>query len=147
MPTAQDKVFNVLADDLATGGPGVTLDEFSDRTGLSYTQVRYVIATLREVFGESEKVNLVAHRPEGRGQWRYQFVGSLEEAKSWTRSRTTDAIGRMRTLRNITASIMRGEPDDRERLIAEIMHKGTTRIIEDLRDLTRYLDIDDEIKV
>lgn len=141
MRSHQAMLWDALVADYEVEGPGLTIDELSEKTGMTMQQIRDAIFALRNAFGESEDVNIVAIPPAKKGQWNYRLVGTMDGATSWTENRMRDALTRAKTIRNIVASVQRGEPDPRTALKAKIVHRSLVRMEEELRDAMELFDL------
>lgn len=94
------------------------------------------VRDLRVMMGDSDSINLIAD-PQGSGeQWLYRLVGTVDEGREWVTNRVGDVEGRIRTLQAVVASAVSGS-DGRsiEGRKARILHRGISRIVEDLDEL------------
>lgn len=93
---------------------------------------------LRLLLGNDDEIVLVCD-PQGRREpWRYRLVGGskIEDAVVWQGNRIRDSAARIVTQCAATAAQVRatdGRTNDGRR--ARIMHRGLTRIQEDLAEL------------
>jgi len=95
-----------------------------------------VARKLRIMLGNDDTINLVCE-PQGQSQpWRYQLVGTVDDARGWVTNRMTDCETRVVTILAICATLV-SATDGRtaQGRRARIMNKGLARIVEDLAEL------------
>ena len=114
-------VYDLMADQQQR-----TKTEMSIGVGVGKQGVTDAIRWLRHTLADTEDLNLVCH-PQQKGEWKYQLVGNIEQARPWITNRMADCKTRLVTIRGVAASV-----EGRE---ARIIKKGISRILEDIEDL------------
>ncbi len=130
----RNDVRDYIWDYAANHPEGFVAEEFCEEYALTYSQFAGGVRRLRE-FLSDDSINLVC-QPNGTGQWTYRLVGDLDDMKPWTKNRLNDARSRIQSLTWTTSSLV-ASTDGRtaDGKISRAMHRGLTRILEDIEAL------------
>lgn len=125
-----------LFDYAASQPEGFTYKDVEKDLGWHKPEFMRVSRQLRLLLGHDDQINLICDR-QGRWQpWRYQLVGTMDQAREWGRNRIDDAEARMRTIAAVLDSIVRAtDGRSRDGRRARIMQRAMTRAMEDLAEI------------
>lgn len=123
--------------DLLVAHPGgVTFGDLAADQEVSDYMTRLVLHNLRLALGEGEGdgegINVVCLREPG-GRYRYQLVGTVDDAQPWQQTRRRDLRARAETSLAVAKSMFAGTaPSTPERRAARTIVRTLARLVEDI---------------
>lgn len=118
-----------LFDLLAANPNGLTTAQIQHDLDWKLPTFQDAKRSLNAILAEDSTATVVGTRPEAGGPWTWHLADSMAEAEGYVRFRRQDARSRIESIRDALAPIATGDR------AARLMHRGVTRILEDLAEV------------
>jgi hypothetical protein len=125
-----------LFDFAASRPDGFTYQDVEQEIGWPRAEFIKVARKLRLMLGNDDQINLVCDPQGQREPWKYQLVGTFDQARDWSRNRVDDAESRLSTIRGVLTSVIKAmDGRSRDARRARIMELAIRHAQENLAEL------------